>query len=347
MLYKLQAVSIDDDEVNLLIIENLAEKIGLIVKSYTNPIDALVYIKENNTDIIFVDYLMPEMNGIEFIKKVRLDNQDIPIIMITSITGDEELKLGAIKAGATEFLNKPLNGSEFIARISNLANLRHYQLLLKDKALLLEEEVKKQTEKITKREFETLSVLGNAAEYKDPETGNHVFRVAHYSRILALSLGEDEEQQDNLFYASPLHDVGKIGIPDSILLKPGKLTKGEWEKMKTHTTIGYDILKNSESTFLKTGAIIALTHHEKYDGTGYPNALKEDEIHLFGRIVAITDVFDALMTKRPYKKPWTFEEALEYVIEQKGKHFDPLLVDHFTKNIKRIKKVANIFKDVY
>jgi response regulator RpfG family c-di-GMP phosphodiesterase len=346
MFSKLLAVSVDDERLNLLLIENLAKKVGLNISSFLNPIDALEFIDNTGIDIIFVDYLMPEMNGIEFIKKIRETNQNIPIIMITSITGDEELKLDAIKAGATEFLYKPLNGSEFIARVTNLANLRYYQLLLKDRALLLENEVSNAMKKLTDREFETLKVLGNIAEYKDPETGNHVSRVAHYSLMLAESLGEDEEIQDFIFNASPLHDVGKIGIPDSILLKPGKLTPPEWDKMKTHSMIGYEILKNSESPFLKAGAIIAKTHHERFDGTGYPDGIKGEDIHLFGRIVAITDVFDALMTKRPYKDPWPIDKALELVENEKGSHFDPMIVDHFLSKIKRVEKIANIFKDM-
>ncbi len=346
MLSQLQAISIDDEEINLLLIEELALKIGLKVKSYADPLKALEYIKGNSIDIVFADYLMPEMNGIDLIRRIREYHPSIPIVMITSIIGDEQLKLDAIEAGATEFLTKPLRGSEFAARITNLANLRKYQLLLKDKALLLEEEVKKTTENLIKREFETLIVLGNAAEYKDPETGNHISRVAHYSRMLAISMGESEEHQENLFNASPLHDVGKIGIPDSILLKHGSLTQEEWEIMKTHCSIGFEILKNSESPFLKSGAIIAKTHHEKYDGSGYPFGLKGDEIHLFGRIVAIADVFDALMTKRPYKEPWEFNYAVEHVKNEKGKHFDPIIVDYFLNNLNRVKKISNIFRDI-
>ncbi|MBN2402707.1 MAG: response regulator, partial [Spirochaetes bacterium] len=188
MLSKLHAISIDDDEVNLLIIEKLAIKVELDIKSFSDPVKALEYIKKTHIDIVFADYMMPEMNGIELIKNIRVYHPNIPIVMITSIIGDELLKLDAIEAGATEFLTKPLNGSEFIARITNLANLRKYQILLKDKALLLEDEVKKATQNLIKREFETLIVLGNAAEHKDPETGNHVSRVAHYSRLLAMLL---------------------------------------------------------------------------------------------------------------------------------------------------------------
>ena len=164
--------------------------------------------------------------------------------------------------------------------------------------------------------------------------------------MLAMSLGENEENQENIYYASPLHDVGKIGIPDSILLKPEKLTPIEWEIMKTHPTIGFDILKNSESSFLKMGAIIAKTHHERFNGTGYPEGKKGKDIHIFGRIVALADVFDALMTKRPYKAPWSFEEAIDYLVQEKGSYFDPEIVEHFLNNIDRVKKIANIFRDL-
>ena len=346
MLSKLQAISIDDDELNLLIIEKLAANIGLRTTNFSNPLTAIEHIKQNTADIVFVDYLMPEMNGIELIRIIREFHPDIPIVMVTSISDDEKLKLEAIEAGATEFLTKPLNGAEFIARITNLGKLREYQLLMKDKALLLENEVKKATQDLLKREFETLIVLGNAAEHKDPETGNHVSRVAHYSRLLATLMGANDENQEIILHASPLHDVGKIGIPDSILLKPGKLTPDEWDIMKTHTSIGYEILKNTGSAFLKAGAIIAKTHHERYDGNGYPKGLKGEEIPEFGRIVAIADVFDALMTKRPYKDPWPFEKAVDLVKQERGGQFDPNIVDLFLNNINRVKKIANIFRDV-
>jgi len=345
MIPKLTGISIDDEELNLLLIEELASKIGLEIKSFSAPEKALEYIKGYNIDIVFVDYLMPGMNGIELIKEIRDYHPDIPIIMITSLSGDEKLKLSAIEAGATEFLTKPFVGSEFLARVTNLSHLREYQILLKEKALLLENEVKKATQDIVKREYETLQVLGNAAERKDPETQNHTTRVGHYCRILAKSVGEDEIQQENVFYASQLHDIGKIGIPDSILLKEGKLTAEEWEIMKNHSLIGFDILKNTESRFLKAGSIVARTHHEKYDGSGYPFGLKGTDIDILGRIVAISDVFDALMTKRPYKDPWPFEKAAELIISEKGRHFDPELVEQFVVNIERMRKITNIFKD--
>jgi len=189
------------------------------------------------------------------------------------------------------------------------------------------------------RENETLTVLANASDYKDPETGAHITRVSNYSLILSKALGHDKYMQDLLYQSAPLHDIGKLGIPDSILLKPGKLTSREFEIMKTHTTIGSKILENPSSKYLKAGAVIAMSHHEKFDGTGYPEGLKEEEIPIFGRIVSIADVFDALTTKRPYKEPWPFEKVVTYLIEKRGKHFDPVIIDHFIDNISKIKHI--------
>lgn len=192
---------------------------------------------------------------------------------------------------------------------------------------------------VSRRELETLNVLGRTSDYKDPETGAHIARVGYYSKMIAKLYGEDEEAQDLIFYSSPLHDVGKIGIPDAILLKPAKLTDEEFKIIKTHTTIAYNILKNSESKYLQAGALIGLTHHEKYDGTGYPEGLAGEDIPLFGRIVAIADVFDALTTLRPYKEPWPVEKAWEFLKTQGGRHFDPELLDLFLGNFDTVKEI--------
>ncbi|MCP4133508.1 MAG: response regulator [bacterium] len=345
MISNIKAISVDDEEINLLLIEEMAKEIGLAVQAFTSPLKALEFISTNEIDLVFVDYMMPEMDGVQLIKQVRIHHPEIPIVMITAVVGDENLKLDAIRAGATEFLTKPLKGAEFTARVKNLVNLRTYQVLLMDKAKLLKVEVEKATTEIIKREHESLLVLGNAAEYKDPETGAHVSRVAHYSKMIAEELGESEEVRDLIFNASPLHDVGKIGIPDSILLKPGKLTSEEWDVMTTHARIGSDILQNATSPYLQAGAIIALSHHEKFNGKGYPQKLKGSDIHLYGRITAVADVFDALTSKRPYKDPWPFEKAVGLIEEEKGEHFDPEIADIFLNNIDRVKTIYNVIKD--
>lgn len=198
---------------------------------------------------------------------------------------------------------------------------------------------------VIQREYETLSVLSKAAEFKDPETGAHISRVGFYSRMLAESIGEDEHSQNLLFYAAPLHDIGKMGIPDAILLKPAKLTEEEFDIIKTHTTIAYEILKDSRSPYLKTGASIALTHHERYDGSGYPAGLKGVDIPLFGRIVGLVDTFDAVTSKRPYKQAWDLDRAFALLLEEKEKKHDPRLVDLFLSLESEVRKIFGIHKE--
>ncbi len=345
MKKELNIISVDDDEINLILIEELGQEIGLNIRSFINPLEALSHAEHNVVDIVLVDYMMPEMNGIEFIKEIRDLYSEIPVVMITAVTSDEDLKLAALKAGATEFLNKPLNGSEFKARMENLINIRSFQIMMKDRAKFLKKKVELATADILSREIETLEVLGTAAEYKDPETAEHIERVAHYSKLMGEAMGMSSDDTHVLFYASPFHDIGKIGIPDSILLKPGKLDSKEWQIMKTHAKIGYDIMSNKKSKFLQAGSIIALNHHEKYDGSGYPRSLKGDEIPLIGRIVAVADVFDALNSIRPYKEEWNVEKSLDYIKNERGAHFDPEIVDAFFDNIDEVIGIYNSIKD--
>jgi len=341
---EMKIVSIDDNVNNLMLIEAFCDELGIKVKNFENPLNALLYVLSNPVDMIIIDYMMPELNGLDFIKEFRKNNQKIPIVMITA-ANEENIHHSAFLAGANDFLAKPVNATLFKARILNLLNLYQNQLLIEDKAKLLEVEVKKATENLIKREHETLKMLGKTAEYKDPETGAHVSRVAHYSKMLAREYGLDEIEQDLIFNASPFHDLGKVGIEDKILLKPGKLDDDEFTIMKTHASIGYEILKDSQSEYLKAGAIIALSHHEKFNGFGYPSGLKGEDIHIFGRIVAIADVFDALTSSRPYKRAWSFDEAKDFLINEKGQHFDPALVDIFINNINEVKEIYNSFED--
>ena len=345
MVIKLKTVSIDDNLVNLKLLEAISKGLDIDIKSFTNPLVALEYIKQNDTDLIFVDYMMPEMHGIDFIKHARVIYPDIPIIMITAVADDNTVKLQAIEAGATEFLYKPLNPAEFRARVANVSSLRKAQIMLKDRALLLQDEVDKATALIREREHEALKILSFAAEYKDPDTGSHISRVALYSAMVARKLGETEENIDLIFYAAPLHDIGKIAIPDKILTKRGTLTKEEFDIMKTHCLKGYLMLKDARNPYLKAGAVVALSHHEKYNGLGYPNGLRGDDIPLFGRIVAIADVFDAVMSRRPYKEAWPMEKALELIDSQRGLHFDPKVVDVFLAGVDEVKKIHAEYAD--
>ena len=339
----MKILSIDDNKTNLLIIESYAKNLSLQIDSFLEPKEGLFSSKNIEYDLVIVDYMMPEMNGLEFIQEFRKINIETPIIMLTAVGDDMQLQIKALEYGANDFLSKPINAPAFKARIINSLNLRKCQLLLKNKALLLQEEVDKAVFRLKESEHETLQILGKAAEYKDPETNAHTQRVAHYCKLLANACGLDEKLQDIIFYASPFHDIGKIGIADRILLKPAKLDEDEYEIMKKHSQIGYEILKGSKSKYLKAGGVIAYNHHEKYDGTGYPNGLKGENIPIFGRITAIADVFDALTSKRPYKKAWSIDEAFNLLLEEKGKHFDPVLVDLFIENKEDVMNINNIF----
>jgi len=343
MYENIVAVSIDDNEQNLMLLEAFADQIDLKVISFSDSLKAFEFITNNEVDIIFTDYMMPDMNGLELIKKFREVNSATPIIMITAAGEDSREK--ALEVGATDFLNKPIDLTEFIVRTKNLLALRTAHIQLQNRAKQLEVEVQKATKDLISREHESLIVLGKTAEFKDPETANHIARVAHYSKLLANKYGLDETTQETIYYASPFHDIGKVGIKDNILLKPGKLDDDEFEIMKTHATIGYSILKDAQSKYLKMGASIALTHHEKYNGTGYPKGLSGNTIPIEGRIVAVADVFDALVSIRPYKKAWSFDDALDLLKKESGVHFDPELIEIFIKNIDEIKSIYNDFQE--
>lgn len=339
----MKIISIDDNKTNLLIIESYAKTLSLQIDSFLEPKEALLSSQNIEYDLVIVDYMMPEMNGLEFIQEFRKNNPEIPIIMLTAVGDDMQLQIKALEYGANDFLSKPINAPAFKARIVNMLKLRKSQLLLKDKAMLLQVEVDKATLRLKESEHETLQMLGKSAEYKDPETNAHTQRVSHYCKILAAAYGLDESLQDIIFYASPFHDLGKIGIPDRILLKPSKLDADEYDIMKKHSQIGYEILKGSKSKYLKAGGVIAYNHHEKYDGTGYPNGLKGESIPIFGRITAIADVFDALTSNRPYKKAWDVDEAFNLLLEEKNRHFDPILVDLFIENKEDVMTIHNKF----
>ncbi len=339
----MKIISIDDNKTNLLIIESYAKLLSLKIDSFTEPKEALISTESSEYDLVIVDYMMPDIDGLEFIKRFRKNNTDTPIIMLTAVGDDMQLQIKALEYGANDFLSKPINAPAFKARIINMLKLRKSQLLLKDKALLLQEEVDKATSRLKESEQEILQVLGKSAEYKDPETNAHTQRVAHYCKLLTKAYGLDEELQDIIYYASPFHDLGKIGIPDRILLKAGKLDDDEYNIMKKHSQIGYEILKGSKSKYLKAGGVIAYNHHEKYDGSGYPNGLKGENIPILGRITAIADVFDALTSNRPYKKAWSIDEAFDLLLEEKEKHFDPVLVDLFIENKESVIDIYNKF----
>ncbi len=345
-LENIMIVSIDDNENNLFSIEMICKNMGLNIKSFLEPLEALIYCLKNHVDMILIDYIMPDINGLEFIEEFRKNKKNIPIIMITAVGDDENIHKSAFDLGVSDFLSKPVNAIVFKARVLNLLSNYKNKILLESKAKLLQNEVKKATKNLIKRELETLEILAKTAEFKDPETASHVARVSHYSKLLAKEYGLSKEEQNLIFHAAPFHDLGKVGIEDKILLKEGKLNSDEYQIMKKHPVIGYEILKDSKSEYLKAGGIISLTHHEKFDGSGYPKGLKADSIHIFGRIVAIADVFDALTSTRPYKKALHFNDAFNFLIQESSKHFDPHLVNLFIRNKEEVIKIYNSFSEI-
>ncbi len=320
---------IDDSDINLTLIKALVLKLGECTPVlFENPLKALDWCRDNVPDLVIVDYMMPDMDGLKFISAFRgmHGRDEVPILMVTA-NDQKDVRYEALLGGANDFLTKPIDRVEFSARARNMLSLRTGQKFLADRAQHLAALVEEQTREIRGREKELIFRMSRAAEFRDPETGAHIQRMAYYSQAIALGLGLDDAVQKLILEAAPMHDVGKIGIPDYILLKPGKLTPEEFEVMKGHTRLGHELLKDSGSEILRAGAQIAISHHEKFDGSGYPRGLKGHDIPIFGRIVAVADVFDALTSERPYKKAWSLEDARHFLEEGRGKHFDPLCVE--------------------
>ena len=343
----MDVVIVDDNKTNVLLLQHLVARLddGSPV-TFTDPVQALNWCLNNDPGLIIVDYMMPELDGLEFISKIRESDgaEDLPIVMVT--TADlKEVRYDALARGATDFLTKPVDTTEFVARITNLMALRRNSQGLKDRAALLSSEVKKATKDIVERENEVIFRLSKATEYRDPETGQHITRMSLYSKLIAETLEISEDEVDIIYRAAPMHDIGKVGITDEILLKPGRLTAEEFETMKAHTNIGHAILQNSPSKLLQVAAEIAISHHEKFDGSGYPNGIAGRDIPLVGRIVAVADVFDALASERPYKKPWSVEEAMDLIKRESGKQFDPQCVDAFIACFDKVLEIKAIHQD--
>jgi putative two-component system response regulator len=338
---------VDDSLPNMLVYKGIVRNLtGCTAICHTSSAEALAWCATNHPDVLLVDYDMPPPNGLQFIKSFRSmrGNAEIPILMITAET-DKALRYKALETGANDFLNKPVDVIEFSARVHNMVELRRSRKDLEYRAGWLEGEVRKATAEIIGRERETIWRLARVAEFRDTETGTHIIRMAQYCKAIAKPLGLSAADQELLLMAAPMHDIGKVAIPDSILLKPGKLDAAEFDMMKTHTTIGHEILKDSASQLLRSAAEIALTHHERYDGSGYPSGLAGDDIPLFGRICALSDVFDALTSVRPYKPAYPIDDAIAEIIHGAGEQFDPKLVEAFEAALPQIRRLKEEYSD--
>ena len=326
-----QALLVDDSRSVLNYLKRHIEAEGLVeATAFLDPVEALACARERVFDLVLVDYEMPHMDGISFIRVFRSlpGCADVPIAMVTSQQTDD-VKMEALQAGATDFLPKQPQSLEMTVRLRNLIQLGAAVRKLNDRAAHLASEVAAATRKLGEREEEIILRLALAVEYRDNDTGEHTLRVARYSRVIAEQLGLPARLCRDIDLAAPLHDVGKVAIPDNILLKPGRLTDDEMAVIRTHATIGERILADSGCELIQLGAQIAAGHHERWDGAGYPNGLKADEIPVAARVVAVADVFDALTTRRPYKEPMPIEVARSYLVENKGRQFDPACVEAF------------------
>jgi cyclic di-GMP phosphodiesterase len=338
-----------DTKQTVLIVDDVPENIDVLngvlhgdykVKVALNGAKALaIAASETQPDLILLDIMMPEMDGYEVCQQLKADytTRKIPVIFVTA-KGEIEDETKGFELGAVDYITKPVSPPIVQARVRT-------QLALYDQNRLLEEKVRQRTAELNETRLQIIQRLGRAAEYKDNETGMHVIRMSHYSKRLGLAAGMDEGGAELLLNASPMHDIGKIGIPDRILQKQVALDEDEWAIMRQHPQFGAEILGEHTSELLEMARVIALTHHEKWDGSGYPNGLQGEGIPFVGRVVAIADVFDALTTVRPYKKAWTVEETLEWLRQQRGSHFDPVLVDRFVSILAEILEIKERYAE--
>lgn len=319
---------VDDEPVNLQVLQNILQNNYRLLFA-RNGERALQLAREQQPDLILLDVMMPGLSGHQVCEQLKADHKtaSIPVIFVTALSDPHDEAKG-FELGAVDYLTKPVSAPVVKARVTN-----HLSLVRLD-------ELKQTRLAVVQR-------LGRAAEYKDNETGLHVIRMSLYTQLLALRLGFSEADAEELLNAAPMHDVGKIGIPDAILRKPGKLDAQEWRVMQSHTTIGAEILGEDDSTLMKLAHSIALYHHEKWDGSGYPAGLKGEAIPIEARIVALADVFDALTSERPYKKAWSVEDAVALIEQERGKHFDPNVVEVFLQSLPELLSIKETWKEQF
>lgn len=339
---------VDDENTNLMLLDAMLRQQGYDnLTLLSDPREVLPAYEARRPALILLDINMPHMDGFQVMSALHaLGDPLLPPVVCLTAQGGRDFVLRALDAGARDFITKPFDRHELMMRVRNLLDAQLAHRLLHDQKSVLEELVRKRTEQLHHTRLEIVQRLGRAAEYRDEETGNHILRMSHTCALLARAMGCSESDCDLILNASPMHDIGKIGIPDAILLKPGRFTPPEWEIMKTHALIGAKLLEGDNSDLMVMAREIALTHHEKWDGSGYPYGIAGEAIPLAGRIAALADVFDALTSGRPYKMAWTVDAALEYLDEQRGRHFDPELLDVFHDMLPQVLEVRERFAEV-
>lgn len=361
---KKKILVVDDEEQNVRLLSSLLKAEEYAIDTASNGREAVEKVKLSPPDLVLMDIMMPDMDGYEACSLIKNDAEsvNIPVVIVTALT-DRESKLRGLEVSANEFLTKPIDRIELILRVKNLLRIKEYEDFVISHNQLLELEVRKRTydlqaameeieaahKEIKESYIETIYRLTLAAEFKDEDTATHIKRISYYCKVLCNLLGQSAEFCETMFYAGPMHDIGKIGIPDNILLKPGKLTPEEFDIIKTHTTIGGRILSNSSSEFLAAAEVVALTHHERWDGTGYPRGLKGEDIPLMGRIMNIVDQYDSLRSKRPYKVPFSHEQAFDIIVKGDGRtkpeHFDPRILKTFSDAADEFNRIFEGYQD--
>ena len=338
---------IDDEPANLKLLDRMLASQGYQQRVLIqDPREVLPNYQQHRPDLILLDINMPHLDGYQVMAQLTgLNDPLLPPIVILTAQHTKDYLLRALAGGARDFVSKPFDRNELLMRVRNLLDAQLAHRMLHNQKDVLEEMVRARTEELRHTRLQVVQRLGKAAEYRDEETGNHILRMSHICALLAREIGWDRAQCDLILNASPMHDIGKIGIPDAVLQKPGKFEPHEWEIMKTHAAIGAKLLDGDDSDLMHMAREIAISHHEKWDGSGYPHGLSGEDIPMAGRIAALADVFDALTSVRPYKKAWTVEAAVDLIKENSAKHFDPRLVEVFLAQLPHIVAIREAFSE--